>query len=84
MDGADIYNRDLDDEREPEPRDLDEHDRRVEPVAETEPEREPEPDLEPAPIQPDLEEEPEEESVPRRHRNLRRSSAPTIPATTNT
>jgi len=64
MDGADIYNRDLDDEREPEPRDLDEHDRRVEPIAETEPEREPEPDLEPAPIQPDLEEEPEEESVP--------------------
>ena len=64
MDGADIYNRDLDDEREPEPQDLDEHDRRVEPIAETEPEREPEPDLEPAPIQPDLEEEPEEESVP--------------------
>ena len=51
-------------EREPEPQDLDEHDRRVEPVAEIEPERGPEPDLEPAPIQPDLEEEPEEESVP--------------------
>lgn len=64
MDGADIYNRDLKDEREPGPQDLDEHDRRVEPVAEIEPEREPEPDLEPAPIKPDLEEEPEEESVP--------------------
>jgi hypothetical protein len=64
MDGADIYNRDLKDEREPEPQDIDEHDHRVEPVAEIEPERGPEPDLEPAPIQPDLEEEPEEESVP--------------------
>ena len=61
-DGSDVYNRDLDDE--PEPQDLDELDRGVESVAEIEPEREPEPDLEPTPIRPDLEEEPEEESVP--------------------
>ena len=52
MDGADIYNRDVKDERKPEPQALDEHDRRVEPIAEIEPEREPEPDLEPHRLSP--------------------------------
>ena len=96
MDGADISTAISRTSASPSPQDLDEHDRRVEPVAEIEPEREPErepePDLQaqsPAPIKPDLEKKVrnrrgEEEQVPSPDRNLRRSSAPTIPATTNT
>jgi len=62
-DGADILNRDLDAEREPEAEELDERDDRVEAVADIEPERELDkvPETGPAPVQPDLEEELEEE-----------------------
>jgi hypothetical protein len=60
-DGADIYNRDVEEEREPEVLEFDEPDDRVEPVAESEPEPDKVSEIEPVPVQPDLEEEPDEE-----------------------
>ncbi|WP_201830446.1 hypothetical protein [Microvirga zambiensis] len=60
-DGADIYNRDVEEEREPEVREFDDRDDRGESVAESEPEPDKVSEIEPVPVQPDLEEEPEEE-----------------------
>jgi hypothetical protein len=65
-DGADIYNRDLEEAREPEADERDERADRGETLADAESEHELETasEIAPAPVQPDLEEEPEEEIAP--------------------